>query len=156
MSAQEARSSPWWLLAWAKFKTAVMLLTERWTAHQSWKDFQNCRDHTERKEKLSGNKYPPTQYPAPPRLWNEWLTLVKTTNGLPRWLSSKESICQNSRRQRHRFDSWVRKILWGREWQSPPVFSPGKSHGQRNLVGYSPRGHKRLDRTECAHTWYIK
>ena len=27
--------------------------------------------------------------------------------------------------------------LWGREWQSPPVFLPGEFHGQRNLVGYS-------------------
>ena len=23
-----------------------------------------------------------------------------------------------------------------------PVFLPGESHGQRNLAGYSPRGHK--------------
>ena len=26
---------------------------------------------------------------------------------------------------------------------------PGKSHGQRNLVGYSPWGHKELDMTEA-------
>ena len=29
-----------------------------------------------------------------------------------------------------------------RKWQSTPVFLPGKSHGQRNLVGYSLWGHK--------------
>jgi len=23
-------------------------------------------------------------------------------------------------------------------WQTTPVFSPGESHGQRSLVGYSP------------------
>ena len=28
-----------------------------------------------------------------------------------------------------------------------PVFLPGKSHGQRSLMGYSPWGHKELDRT---------
>ena len=28
-----------------------------------------------------------------------------------------------------------------------PVFLPGKSHGQRSLVGYSPWHHKELDRT---------
>ena len=28
-----------------------------------------------------------------------------------------------------------------------PVFWPGKSHGQRSLVGYSPLGHKELDTT---------
>ena len=26
---------------------------------------------------------------------------------------------------------------WRREWQPTPVFLPGKSHGQRSLVGYS-------------------
>jgi len=35
------------------------------------------------------------------------------------------------------FDPWVRKIPWRRKWQPTPVFSPGKSHGQRSLVGYS-------------------
>ena len=29
-----------------------------------------------------------------------------------------------------------------------PVFLPGKSHGQRSLVGYSPQGCKELDTTE--------
>ena len=29
-----------------------------------------------------------------------------------------------------------------RKWQPTPVFLPGKCHGQRDLVGYSPRGHK--------------
>ena len=28
-----------------------------------------------------------------------------------------------------------------------PVFLPGKSHGQRSLVGYSPWGHKELGMT---------
>ena len=49
---------------------------------------------------------------------------------------------------RLRFDSWVVKIPWRREWQPPPVFLPGEFHGQRNLVGYSPCGHKELDMTE--------
>ena len=29
-----------------------------------------------------------------------------------------------------------------------PIFFPGKSHGQRNLEGYNPWGHKELDTTE--------
>ena len=29
-----------------------------------------------------------------------------------------------------------------------PVLLPGKSHGQRSLVGSSPQGHKELDTTE--------
>ena len=33
-------------------------------------------------------------------------------------------------------------------WEIPtPVFLPGKAHGQRNLVGYSPWGHKRVRHT---------
>ena len=27
---------------------------------------------------------------------------------------------------------------WRRKWQPTPVFLLGKSHGQRNLAGYSP------------------
>ena len=34
---------------------------------------------------------------------------------------------------------------------TPQVFSPGKSHGQRNLVGYSPWNNKELDMTEQLH-----
>ena len=39
---------------------------------------------------------------------------------------------------RHRFDPWVGKIPWRRNWQPTPVFLPGEFLGQRNLVGYSP------------------
>ena len=34
---------------------------------------------------------------------------------------------------------WAGKIPWRRKWQPTPVFLPGGFHGQRNLVGYSPR-----------------
>ena len=37
------------------------------------------------------------------------------------------------------------------KWQSTPVFLPGKSHGQRSLVGYSPWGSKESDTTERLH-----
>ena len=37
---------------------------------------------------------------------------------------------------------------WRREWQPTPVFVSGESHGQRGLVGCSPRGHKESDTTE--------
>jgi len=38
--------------------------------------------------------------------------------------------------------------MYGRKWQSTPVLLPGKSHGQRSLVGYSLWGRKELDTTE--------
>ena len=37
-----------------------------------------------------------------------------------------------------RFDPWVGEILWRRKWQPALLFLPGKSHGQRSLVGCSP------------------
>ena len=46
------------------------------------------------------------------------------------------------------FDPWVRKIPWWREWLPTVVFLPGKSHGQRSLVDYSPWGCEGLDMTE--------
>ena len=46
------------------------------------------------------------------------------------------------------FHPWVGKILWRRAWQPVPVFLPGESQGQRNLVSYSPWGRKELDMTE--------
>ena len=43
--------------------------------------------------------------------------------------------------QRPGFDPWVGKIPWRRKWQPTLVFLPGKSHGQKNLAGYSPWSH---------------
>ena len=40
---------------------------------------------------------------------------------------------------------------WRRKWQPTPVFLPGKFHGQRSLVDYSPWGHKKSEMTEHAH-----
>ena len=61
--------------------------------------------------------------------------------GLPWSLSGKESSCQC---RRCGFDPWVRKIPCRRKWQPTLVVLPGESHGQRSLVGYSPRGLKRV------------
>ena len=35
-------------------------------------------------------------------------------------------------------------LNWRRKWQPIPVVLPGKSHGKRKLMGYSPRGPKRV------------
>jgi len=59
--------------------------------------------------------------------------------GFPGDSVSKESSCQC---RRPGFDPWVRKIPWRRAQQPTPVFLPGKSHGQRSLVGYSLWGYK--------------
>ena len=62
--------------------------------------------------------------------------------GFPRWLTGKESACQC---RRCGFDPWV---PWRRKWQPIPVFLPGKSRGQRSLVGYNPWGHKKPDTSQ--------
>ena len=54
----------------------------------------------------------------------------------------------NAGDMRYGFDPWVGKIPWRRAWKPISVSLPGESHGQRSLVGYSPRGHKELDTTE--------
>ena len=38
-----------------------------------------------------------------------------------------------------------------RQWQPTPVLLPGKSHGWRSLVGYSPWDREELDMTEQLH-----
>ena len=50
--------------------------------------------------------------------------------------------------RRPRFDPWVRKIPWRREWLPTAVFLPGEFYGWRSLVGCSPWGHKQSDMTE--------
>ena len=63
-----------------------------------------------------------------------------------------------SRRVRH---NWVTSLSlftfmhWRRKWQPTPVFLPGKSHGQRSLVGCSPWGHTESDTTEATWLWRI-
>ena len=49
----------------------------------------------------------------------------------------------------HRFNPQVGKSSWSRKWQLTPVFFPGRSHGQRSMAGYSPRGCKEWDTTEA-------
>ena len=74
-------------------------------------------------------------------LFQDMYTDAQCFMGFPRWLSGKESTCQ---RRRCSFNPWVRKIPWWRKWKPSPVFSPGKSHAQRNVVNYSPWGLKRV------------
>ena len=64
---------------------------------------------------------------------------------LPWWLRWQK-ICLRCRRPG--FDPWVGKIPWRREQQHTPVFLPVEFHGQRTLVGLSPRGCKASDTTE--------
>ena len=67
--------------------------------------------------------------------------------------SGKGPTCQCRRQKRCGFNPWVRESPWRWAWQSTPVFLPGESHGQRDLVGYSPWARPELDMTErLTHT----
>ena len=46
--------------------------------------------------------------------------------------------------QETRVQSLGQEYPWRRKWQTIPVFLPGKFHGQRSLVGYSPWSHKKV------------
>ena len=67
----------------------------------------------------------------------------------PGFLLRRSSVCLQCGRPR--LNPWVRKISWRRQWQPTPVFLPGKFHGQRSLVIYSPWGHKESDTTKQLH-----
>ena len=55
--------------------------------------------------------------------------------------SGQESMC-----------FWVRVPMFQRrQWHPTPVLLPGKSHGQRSLVGCSPWGCEESDMTEWLH-----
>ena len=72
------------------------------------------------------------------------LCILNWSIGLSGGSDSKVSCLQCGRPG---FNPWVGKILWRRKWQPTPVLLPGKSHGQRSVVGCSPRGRKESDTT---------
>ena len=76
---------------------------------------------------------------------------IVSKNKTRSWLWLRwESVCLQYGRPW--FNPWVGKISCRRKWQSTPVFLLGKSYGWRSLVGYSPWGRKKSDRTEWPHS----
>ena len=74
-----------------------------------------------------------------------WRGAKLATLGLPWWLRWQRIRLQY---RRPGFNPWVGKIPWRRGWLPTPVSLSGEFHGQRSLVGYSPRGLKESDTTE--------
>ena len=65
-------------------------------------------------------------------------------------------MAQRVKRLPAMWETWVQSL----DWEDPlkkemlthsSILSSGKSHGWRNLVGYSPQGHKESDTTEQLH-----
>ena len=65
--------------------------------------------------------------------------------------SGKEPACQSRRGRRCEFDPCICKIP-GEGNGQPPVFLPGKFHGQRSMSGYSLRDCKESGTTELSLT----
>ena len=76
-------------------------------------------------------------------IFNSICALIFTISFLPGGSDGKTSVYNAGDPG---FALWVGKIRWRRKWQSTPVLLPGKSHGQRSLVGYSPWVAKSLTR----------
>ena len=72
-----------------------------------------------------------------------WNMEMYRSRGLPRWLMGKDSTCQ-CRRLRIPVQFYHRRIPWRRKWPS----CLGNPHGQRSLVGDSPRGPEESDVTD--------
>ena len=58
--------------------------------------------------------------------------------GLPWWLRWLRVCLAMQEMQETQIWSWVGEIPWRRKWPPTPVYLPGKSYGQRSLVGCSP------------------
>ena len=71
----------------------------------------------------------------------------------------RDMVAQTAKRlpavQETGFDPWVGKIPWRRKWQPTPGLLPGKFHGLRSQVGYSPWGRKESDTTERLHFHFL-
>ena len=96
-----------------------------------------------------------------PELPIDWIQLEAKVQGTHWWNScrlasqgaSQVALVVKNLPANAGFIPWAGKIPWRRAWQSTPVFLTGESHGQKNLVGYSPCGRKESNTTETAsHT----
>ena len=69
--------------------------------------------------------------------WRTFILQALSWARLPWWLSGKESACNAGNAGDEGLIPGSGRF-WRRAWQPTPVFLPGKSHGQRSLVGYGP------------------
>ena len=63
------------------------------------------------------------------------------------WWAAVYGVAQGRTRLK-RFSSSCSSSSQRRQWQPTPSLLPGKSHGQRSLIGYSSWGRKESDTTE--------
>ena len=93
-----------------------------------------------------------------PESSEQFKRIQKATWGFPGGSVSKKFICNKAgdclQCRRPGFDPCLGKTPWRSQWQLTPVFLPGKSYGQRNLVGYRSWGRK--SKTLKRYIWEIE
>ena len=67
------------------------------------------------------------------------------------WWAAVYGVAQSRTRLKRLSSSSRVTTTWRRRWHPTPVLLPGKFHGLRSLVGYSPFGRKESDTTERLH-----
>ena len=123
---------------WVKSLSQVRLFVTPWTiAHQAPRSMGFSRQ-----EYWSG-----LPFPSPGDLPHQGIE--------PRSPTLQADALTSAPPGRPRFNPWVGKIPWRRKWQPIPVLLPGKSHGQRSVVGCSPWGCKESDTTERLHFHFL-
>ena len=97
----------------------------------------------ETEDVLTGQQRQEQTSPLPPRPSNRREPLTSGAPGRARsFLSSVQSLSRVRLFATPRIAA-RQASLRRRQWHPTPVLLPGKSHGQRSLVSYSPWGHKR-------------
>ena len=81
---------------------------------------------------------------------SEFLPIFQSIVEASQVTGGKGPAGQCRRCKRSEFNPWIGRIPWRRKWHPSLVFLPGESHGQRNLVGYSPWGCKESNTTEAS------
>ena len=85
------------------------------------------------------------------RWFNKWVNHVFLDKELSDWRGS-HFLKALKYRHMHAFHPFIQEpfieCLLCRQWHPTPVLLPGKSHGWRSLVGYSPWGREESDTTE--------
>ena len=89
-----------------------------------------------------------SQISIPCKMQRSYLTGILIDHTILLRLDVAQTVKSLSAVQETKFEPWVGKIPWRREWLSTPVFLPGEFFQQRSLAGYSPWGHKESDTTE--------
>ena len=73
----------------------------------------------------------------------EWVAILPPDSGLPGSSVVKNLPLMQEMQKTQVWSLGSERFPGRRKWHPTPEFLPGKSHGQRSLAGYSPRGCKR-------------